>query len=289
MVETPTEKFVIVDKLGVVKATLDLIASGLDPQDALTGFPAEQKADAAERILEMLRQRKLIIAGNRSEKTVIDPIYPWLRHIAAADKASLHCAVVGDGLLASIVTEELSEIGMKPFRCHANLDLRAAADMNFAVVCLDHPNEALLRKLNRIAVKRNIALLYVSLDRHIASIGPLVLPRATACYECYYHRVRSSRKTMEIENVTLSSSQPSRVVARLAAAQAVATILRFISGASFDLHLTSVLRHNLLDGRSGYSTILKIPRCSVCGSANLTKPLMPSYASISREVEEQAA
>ena len=131
MVETPTEKFVIVDKLGVVKATLDLIASGLDPQDALTGFPAEQKADAAERILEMLRQRKLIIAGNRSEKTVIDPIYPWLRHIAAADKASLHCAVVGDGLLAGIVTEELSEIGMKPFRCHANLDFTRCSGYEF--------------------------------------------------------------------------------------------------------------------------------------------------------------
>jgi bacteriocin biosynthesis cyclodehydratase domain-containing protein len=138
------------------------------------------------------------------------------------------------------------------------------------------PDDARLREVNRRAVGSDAAYLPVVLDRHLVSIGPLVLPRATACYECLYHRVRAGRRNLEaFEAVAARDHRPSRLSAHFAAASAAAGILRFLAGSALDLHMATVARHNLLTGDSGHTVALKVPRCPVCGQANMRKPLRP--------------
>ena len=139
---------------------------------------------------------------------------------------------------------------------------RAGRCRHLIVLGLDMPDDARLRQVNRRAVEADAAFLPVVLDRHVVSIGPLILPRATACYECLYHRVRAGRRNLEaFEAVTERDHRPSRLAARLPRFAAAVIVLFLAAALSIAQALVGVitcLRSFRAHGRAQGSPL---PRC----------------------------
>lgn len=275
-IRTPVDEFVILDRVGIIGKVIDAIRNGSPLETAMVGFedPAVRDEVLAG-VVTLLKTRRIIGAEATNTPHSIDPIHAWLSHVALTpDGAAPAVRLWGSGLLHTALASLLEEIGVA---CADDEAAPVDAD-HLIVLGLDMPDDARLRQVNRRAVEADAAFLPVVLDRHVVSIGPLILPRATACYECLYHRVRAGRRSLEaFEAVSERDHRPSRLAARFAAASAAAVIVRFLAGSAFDLHTALVARHNLLTGVSGHTVALKVPRCPVCGQANMRKPLKPAY------------
>jgi bacteriocin biosynthesis cyclodehydratase domain-containing protein len=273
-VRTPVEEFVILDRVGVIAKVIEAIREGSPLEAAMEGFgDPEVRSEVLAGIVTLLKSRRIVTAESTNAPGSIDPIHTWLNHLAwTPDGAAPVCRLWGSGLLQAALRSLLGEVGVA---CTEDEAAPVAAH-ELIVLCLDKPDDGRLRQVNRRAVEADAAYLPVVLDRHLVAIGPLVLPRATACYECLYHRVRAGRRNLEaFEAVAERDHRPSRLAAQFAAASAAAVIVRFLAGSAFDLHMAAVVRHNLLTGSSGHTVALKVPRCPVCGQANMRKPLRP--------------
>lgn len=273
-VRTPVEEFVIMDRVGVIGKVIEAIREGSPLEVAIDGLvEPEVRAEVLAGIVTLLKGRRIIRADTTEASGSIDPIHLWLSHVALTpDGSAPVCRLWGSGLLQSALGAVLRDVGVA---CTDDEVAPVAAD-ELIVLCLDVPDDGRLRQVNRLAVEADAAYLPVVLDRHVVSIGPLVLPRATACYECLYHRVRAGRRNLEaFEAAAERDHRPSRLAAHFAAASAAALIVRFLAGSAFDLHTAAVARYNLLTGGSGHTVALKVPRCPVCGEANMRKPLRP--------------
>lgn len=273
-VRTPVDEFVILDRAGLIAKVLEAVRTGTSLEATMDCFddPAV-RVEALDGILSLLKTRRVIAPAKADPASPADPIHAWLSHIALkpADAAPA-CRIWGSGLLYDALRRMLGEVGVA---CTDDVDAPLSAD-ELIVACLDAPDEAELRRINAKAVDADAPFLPVVLDRHVVSIGPMVLPHATACYECLYHRVRAGRRNLDaFEAATVRRHHPSRLAAQFAAASAATMIVRFLSGSAFDLHTAAVARHNLLTGSSGHTVALKVPRCQVCGQANMRKPLRP--------------
>ncbi|HYI39563.1 MAG TPA: TOMM precursor leader peptide-binding protein [Allosphingosinicella sp.] len=276
-VRTPVEEFVILDRVGIIGKIIDAIRNGSPLETAIVGFedPAVRDEVLAGAVA-LLKTRRIIAAETANTLDSTDPILNWLSHVSLTPNgAAPAIRLWGSGLLHTALASLLEEAGVA-----CTSDEAAPVDGDHLIVnCLDIPDDARLREVNRRAVEADAAFLPVVLDRHVVSIGPLILPRATACYECVYHRVRAGRRSLEaFEAATERDHRPSGLAARFAAASAAAVIVRFLTGSAFDLHTAHVTRHNLLTGVSGHTVALKVPRCPVCGQANMRKPLRPAYS-----------
>jgi bacteriocin biosynthesis cyclodehydratase domain-containing protein len=274
-VRTPAEEFVIVDRVGIIGKVLDAIRNGSPLETAIEGFddPAARDEVLAG-VVTLLKTRRIIGVETATASQSADPIHDWLSHVAwTRDSVVPAVRLFGSGFLHTALASLLEEVGIA---CAQDEVPPAGAD-HLIVACLDTPDDAWLRQINRRAVEADAAFLPVVLDRHVISTGPLILPGATACYECLYHRVRAGRRNLEaFEAAAERDHRPSRLAARYAAASAAALIVRFLTGSAFDLHIAQVTRHNLLTGAYGHTVALKVPRCPVCGQANMRKPLRPA-------------
>jgi bacteriocin biosynthesis cyclodehydratase domain-containing protein len=283
LVRTPAEDFVIVDRSGLVTSFLKDLQTGGDGATTFLMMPEDIRHDARERVLTMLRARRVVVEGAALNFVEADPLTAWLRHVAIDPAARNACVVSGTGMLREMVEQYLQEAGVAT-RSDAG---DAFTDDELVVGCWDNADEGGARALNRRSVADGATLLLLTIDRSIGTVGPLVIPDATACYECCFQRVRAGRKNLEAEHCSPASGLPSRVVARLTAAHATAFVLRYLGGAAFDLHVASITRHDVLTGRSGHTVALKVPRCPVCGQANMRKPPLPNHAAPA--IAEQAA
>ena len=104
------------------------------------------------------------------------------------------------------------------------------------LVCSDVENFSLFRTVNAKAVERGITSLYLGIDWGTVQCGPLVIPKATACYECYFHRVRTTRRFVaefdvrsKPENI-LYNALPSRLALQFGVAETSRLILQYLSG-----------------------------------------------------------
>lgn len=271
-IRTPVEEFVIVDKAGLIAKVLDAVRAGSPLEPTMDCFEdAEVRSEALENILGMLKARRVVTTVKPRPAAPTDPIHAWLSHISLKDDGVAPvCRLLGSGLLHATLGSVLLEAGVA-----WNGDQQASMNsQELIVACFDAPDEVRMREINRDAVRADAPLLPVILDRHVVSIGPFIVPRATACYECLYHRVRVGRRNFDAyEAASGRDHLPSRLAAHFAAAAAAVEIVRFLAGTAFDLHTAGVTRHDLMTGTSGHTVALKVPRCPVCGQANMKKPL----------------
>lgn len=151
-------------------------------------------------------------------------------------------------------------------------------DTTLLIACSDYSDHALFRYINEIAIDADISSLFVNIDAHIAKCGPVVIPRANACYECYFHRLNSTRIHIEEFQAASQTSHivcqptPNFLTLHWAISAALTKILALISGLDLDLHLAPMQEINVFNGELVNSKLLKIPRCPVCGTANGDRP-----------------
>lgn len=141
------------------------------------------------------------------------------------------------------------------------------------VATCDFGGQQTFREFNSYCVEQNVPFLPVSLDRLIGGVGPLVMPRETACYECLRARENSNFEQPELARAAedpkavwqrqmLEAFHPSAaaILGDLAAMQ----ITKVFSGV-MPYRVGRLIEVALLAPDMQEHKVLKLPRCPVCG------------------------
>jgi len=257
---------------------------------ALDGIPD----DAREAVLALYeRLRDGLAVAPRDEAAELTDATPVVRGLWARGGESVDVGTVarrlaertialhGDGPLAERVAAELSAAGARVRR--APSDAAPDADAGVTVFVAQGDDDPLLQAFNRAAHEAGRPWLLVTpFDGVRATVGPLVLPGATACAECLRLRRASTFPAREL--VAELSGPVATAHPGLPAAQPGLELA--VVGAVVDVALARVaLDEHAPSGRPGALTtwtagprgpeaeehrILRVPRCGVCSVADGT-------------------
>lgn len=147
------------------------------------------------------------------------------------------------------------------------------------VATSDFGGSILMRQWNEFAVEQRLAFFPVVLQDLVGFVGPLVVPGQTACYECL-----RARQNANLENASSRRAAESWAYGGQAVAGAhpiMASVLGEL--AAFELLKLYGLRQapfrpgtlveiSLLSSRMTPRSVLKLPRCPVCGPLRETSP-----------------
>jgi bacteriocin biosynthesis cyclodehydratase domain-containing protein len=159
---------------------------------------------------------------------------------------------------------------------------------SFVIACANEWPAAFLEDFNRAALKGEIPWLYCLLEGRGASVGPLFLPRETACWSCYSRRRRGVEEFVAAYDAIQRSADRefrrrmgtapglSQFVAGLAVMEAV----KFVTSFEIPASIGTELRFDLVSGRVEPHRVLKLPRCADCGPAALHAPRAAVWPSV---------
>ncbi len=159
------------------------------------------------------------------------------------------------------------------------------------VVCQIGLDPQLEEVMNAIAMRKNFKLMRCGLLGAEGYVGPTVIPRQTACLKCYQLRVEGNVQHYE-EYLTFKkhlrehrSQRPfgfSPSFLQVIAAISAWEIAKILIGSEQTLLLPLTygrqLIINFLTMMITPHTVLKIPRCPVCGSSSQSRPIMNIWA-----------
>lgn len=139
-----------------------------------------------------------------------------------------------------------------------------------------------LKQWNQFCFAQNCHFFPIVLKDLVGYLGPHVIPRETACYECLLARENSHSKNPQVEqavNQAAFQSQPfigahpsmSSILGDLASFE----LTKFYSGVLPGRNVGTQLEVNLLAPSLTSRKILKIPRCLVCSPLNRTASTQP--------------
>ena len=256
----PQGDFAMRDPVGLVRLVTDRCRQGATSAALTEHFPA----DAVEALLSVLTKRRVLtVAGGEHETAALpvtaDPLRDWIRHFAGAtDAGAARLSVSGQGRLASKLTTGLSQAGF-----HVEADNGRDAML---AVC-DTPDLVWLREMNMQAMAEQRPFLPVWMDRACVHMGPMALPGATGCLECWWHRGQAALRRDDATPMAVGSGPASAIVADLAAALVTAELLRWSMGANVVTDPGMAWRFDLLTMDFSGAKVLRLPRCPACGQS----------------------
>ncbi|SFM61541.1 TOMM precursor leader peptide-binding protein [Rugamonas rubra] len=285
-------RFTVEDKVGMLKGILALARDGVS-RDALVEHMADSfPAEAVDAALKALLDTKVLVRHNGRASG--DATHEHLTHRrelegltmpgqgAAYERANWLVALAGEGACADALAASFAELDVAVLRVGADAALPCAAAAGkraLLIVCADHEDYALFRAMNAKAVEAGMPSLYVGIDWSTVQCGPLVMPRATACYECYFHRVRGTRKFVaefdvrSLPDAIMYHAVPSKLALRFGVAEASRVALQYLSGTLENLQHSVFSEIDSLSGEIHRSRILRLPRCAACGNASSARPV----------------
>lgn len=185
-------------------------------------------------------------------------------------------AVVGDSETAAAIARLLQAAGLGAV---VRGGWEGSSEVALAVVAPSPGEAAEVLRWNRLALERSIRWLAVRpFDGLVATIGPLVIPGESACYECLLYRlaahVEYGSDLMRIESSPTAAGNLAPLHAIVAGVAAQLT-LGFVAG--FDTRLPGAL--HVLELRPVLSLashpVLRVPRCPACSSVEHLAPPLP--------------
>ena len=133
-----------------------------------------------------------------------------------------------------------------------------------AVCASDGIDDAVADQLNRASVETGIPALYYSCRGLDLQLGPLVIPRETACYECYSLRRQAALAPWE-RNLLASAEDAGRLECVLGVDWVVLDVIKFVTDIAEPIAKGRVLRIDYGTGLPEVHRVLHVPRCTVCG------------------------
>jgi len=272
----PSGSFTIVDKAGLINRFLDCLKHGLPTEQAFAEIEdPSDRIEVSGRVVEVLRARGVVRekSAENAGSEYGDILCAWLRFVGTNGQREPLVGVIGEGKLSRALERELASLGLM----HRGIQhVDQACDL--IVHCQDYEDMPALRAVNKQAVEANIPYLPVRLQRHVVSLGPMIIPGATACIECVYHRGQMNLDVKREDHPLRQQGATSEFTARFAAMLAGAEASRFLFGAIYDLHIATLKRYSVLTGKQAQSVALKLPRCPVCGLGRGERPLVDTFA-----------
>lgn len=246
---------------------------------------AEFNADDVAEIVDQLLEAGVVIPESMSAASVLHLGLEMPESVLAAAEV----AIVGDGVIAQAVTENLVDLGIRnlvaadevahldhPMITNDGLSLEEVfIDADLVVVATDALDLALNYRVNAIALEHNTPWIMVHCDGPELIAGPLFHPGQTACFNDYDIQEESAR-TFRMDYLAYKSAlvrdgfEP-RQLPRMTAEHAAALVSQAVAE-----HLAE--RSSFLDGtvvRIDVSRleiireqVLRLPRCPACLGLN---------------------
>ena len=126
------------------------------------------------------------------------------------------------------------------------------------------------RLWNEYCVSNGVAFFPIMLDRLVGSVGPLVIPHETACYECLRLRESANDDQVEIANMLATLGEHRQLISGFHPAMthilgsiAAMEITRFMCGV-MPPQPGRLIDVKLLGSNVQPRRVLKLPRCPVC-------------------------
>ena len=141
------------------------------------------------------------------------------------------------------------------------------------VATSDFGGPHLMLEWNSFCVENRIHFFPVVLDRFTGTIGPLVIPTETACYECFRLRENSNMDAPEIERAPELGAAERQAVTGFHPAMAnvlgdlAAMELCKVYGGGISWRPNRLIEVNLLGPTILSRRVLKLPLCPVCSPA----------------------
>ncbi|HEV8327538.1 MAG TPA: TOMM precursor leader peptide-binding protein [Nitrospiraceae bacterium] len=140
------------------------------------------------------------------------------------------------------------------------------------VVTSDAGGQQYFCELNKLCLEHKVKLLPVMLKNFIGHVGPFVIPGETACYQCLVSREGSHRTDPLIDSIVDTAAVSGNAVgfhpsmAAILGDVAAFELTRFFTGNLPQRAPGQFLEIDLLAGKMVNRTVIKVPRCTACGS-----------------------
>jgi bacteriocin biosynthesis cyclodehydratase domain-containing protein len=201
----------------------------------------------------------------------------WLEGSTLPELCEQSVQVCGTGQLVEAVRADLARLRI-PFAGQFD---PGAANVALIIACSDFENHVSFRERNRAAVAASRPIFFACISETTVRFGPLVVPRESACFECFHHRLRANLTFREEFDAFLThnafqeeSGVDSRagIYARLGSAFICAQIVQFLLGCTQHCVVDRLIEVSPLTVEMVSSRILKLPRCEVCGRVDDAAP-----------------
>jgi thiazole/oxazole-forming peptide maturase SagC family component len=213
---------------------------------------------------------KIILLDERQTDPLWHAFQPFAHkgnETASQESTRIDC-YLRDRLAGSGTVVEALDVNLDASGLHV-----AVTDADLVVMAFEQHDLQLAHLLNRVCLKENKPWMIASADGNLGLIGPLFLPRKTACYSCYAaltdsaiaNREMSRRYRQHVIRRGAGSFFPglpafAEIVAGHACLAAVQYLLRkesFVTGRVMIINFDRMLIQ--------MEDVLKLPRCPVCG------------------------
>ncbi len=151
-------------------------------------------------------------------------------------------------------------------------DLPAAqgeTPIDLLVYCPDTFDEALADHWNNLSLKQDIPFLPYRQRGLDIELGPLVIPRQTACYRCFQLRRAAaaavSAPAAAPQRDGDGGSPPQGWAFPIGIDWLALEVIKFLTAIAEPVTYTRLWQFNLLQGMASVHPVLKLPRCPVCG------------------------
>jgi bacteriocin biosynthesis cyclodehydratase domain-containing protein len=225
----------------------------------------------AATVAERLNQHRLVIVGVNcisrqlaaaltatgvTSAAVVD--YPLLRNVRLFDDE--------DRLLAPHWPPDLP----RPVEYEAWTASLETGPIECVIATSDFGGTSLLRQWNEFCVGNGYRFLPIVLDRMVGSVGPLIVPGQTACYECLRARENANLEAPDLRRAADAGAHERQLVtgfhpsmASILGDIAALELTKFYGGV-LPWKVGMLLEVNLLAMRLASRKVLKLPRCPVC-------------------------
>jgi bacteriocin biosynthesis cyclodehydratase domain-containing protein len=171
---------------------------------------------------------------------------------------------------------EPSEIGQTIRRLNPTVNfvaLERTADLpaslqqmppNLLIYCPDDFDEAFCEWLNETCLQYALPLLVYRRRGAEVEVGPMVIPRDTACYVCYERRRQATMSPLERQR-DADSSDVGHLNFALGVDYLAMDVIKFLTDAIEPVTRGRMMRLNFASGIPELHPVLKLPRCPACG------------------------
>ncbi len=140
------------------------------------------------------------------------------------------------------------------------------------IYCSDLFSEKSCERLNKICLDNLIPLLVYRQMLLEILVGPLIIPKETACYVCYNLRRKAALFEMENHNNNTMNPDIPRLNFPIGTDLLALDTIKFLTGIMEPISRNRIIRINIGSGHMEVHSILKLPRCTACG-VHKTRPM----------------
>jgi bacteriocin biosynthesis cyclodehydratase domain-containing protein len=275
---------VVVLEGGAVSSLLPVLLPLLDgtrTADELVDRVGVAARPAVELALDVLARHDLLVEGPpapepRAAAHALAAEFALAPALARDRLTTAAVAVVGTSPAAAEVARLLRLAGVADVR---RASWRRRVDVAVAVVAPAADEVDRLQPWNALALEHDVVWLPVRpFDGRFAAVGPLVVPRESACYECVLLRrganLAYGADLADVEAAPVAATADPAVES-IAAAVAAHLVLRWVVGR--DTSVPGVMHAVETRPRLALAdhAVLRVPRCPACSTAGAVAPPLP--------------